>query len=98
MSEDLELTEDEEKKLVNHAESSSSPQLWSADGGEPVTIADIVKNRGKAIRDGKPYIPKKWTPVSLSKMIEGWKPTGKADDKSECKCEKDSAGCEICAK
>lgn len=99
MSEDLELTEEEEKKLVNYAESSSSPQLWSPDGGEPVTITDIVKNHGKAIKDGKPYTPKKWTPVSLSEMVSKWKPTGKAEDATvSCNCAKDSSGCEVCKK
>lgn len=81
MSDKSYLTEDEEKRLENCAQSTSSPQLWSPDGGEPMSITDIVKGRGKAKgSDGKKYRPKKWTPVGLDSIVTKWKPTGKADD------------------
>lgn len=69
MSEEKFLTDEEELKLENYAQSSTSPQLWSPDGGEPMTITDIVKSKGYAKKDGKKYKPKKWTPVSLSEKI-----------------------------
>jgi hypothetical protein len=75
------IDDEEVKKLESCAQSSTVPQLWSADGGEPMSISDIVKNRGKAKnKSGKLYNPKKWTPVGLSDTVKKWIPKGKADD------------------
>lgn len=75
------LTDEEAERLENCAQSTSTPQLWSPDGGEPMSISDIVKGRGMATgKDGKKYHPKKWTPVGLDKMVSSWKPTGNAED------------------
>jgi hypothetical protein len=76
------LNDEEVEKLESCAQSSTVPQLWSADGGEPMTITDIVRNRGKTKdKSGKLFHPKKWKPVGLSDMVNKWKPKGNADDK-----------------
>lgn len=72
------ISEDEEKILENCAQSTTTPQLWSPDGGGPMSITDIVKGRGKVKgKDGKKYYPKKWTPVGLDTVVKKWTPKGK---------------------
>jgi len=78
MKEELYLSDDEEKVLENCAQSTTTPQLWSPDGGEPMSITEIVKHRGMAKgKDGKKYRPKKWTPVGLDTIVKKWTPKGK---------------------
>lgn len=89
------LTEEESGRLENCAQSSTTPQLWSPDGGEPVSISDIVKSRGMATdKGGQKYRPKKWTPIGLDSIVKDWKPSGNADDATTCECKKED--CEAC--
>lgn len=91
------LSDEEVERLENCAQSTAVPQLWSPDGGEPMSITDIVKNQGMATsKEGKKYRPKKWSPVGLDSMVSKWKPSGKADDEMvACAC--DGEGCEKCS-
>lgn len=93
------LTDEEAERLENCASSTTTPQLWKADGkGEAVSISDIVRGRGMATgEDGKKYRPGKWTPVGLGEKVNSWKPTGNADDPEvSCACDKEE-GCEKCS-
>lgn len=63
------LSEDEVKKLENYADSSSVPQLWSPDGGKPMSISEIVKHRGLANNKKGKYRPKSWKAVSMSSLV-----------------------------
>lgn len=92
------LTDEETERLENCAQSTTTPQLWKADGeGEPVSITDIVKSRGMAAgKDGKSYRPKKWTPVGLDSVVKDWKPTGNAEDQESC-AHDESESCEKCS-
>lgn len=85
------LSEEQEEKLENYAQSSSVPQLWKADGkGEPMSITDIVKSKGFATVDGKKYKPKKWKPVSLSDKVM-------SDDFGKVNHSKDQEKCDNCS-